>query len=208
MSNRRALAASGSLALGILAISAVQSGLTLAMAPEGGASSPGWTPMPDPAEGGVPSPPFPAGLTVDERAHLETFDALDFDVFSNQDWARLSESHAQNIRVHYPDGHYTDGIERHIADMSAWFVYAPDLRIKVHPVRVAKDNLTAVVGVMQGTFSKPMPDGKGGSIAPTGNAFAVDMVTVGIWNRDGTMDEEFLFWDNQTFNAKLGLGRA
>jgi hypothetical protein len=88
--------------------------------------------------------------------------------------------------VHYPDGHYTDGIERHIADMSAWFAYAPDLRIKVHPMRIAKDNLTAVVGVMQGTFTKPMPDGKGGSIAPTGNAFAVDMVTVGIWNRHGT----------------------
>ena len=75
-------------------------------------------------------------------------------------------------------------------------------------MRIAKDKLTAVVGVMQGTFTKPMADGKGGSIAPTGNAFAVDMVTVGIWNRHGTMDEEFLFWDNQTFNAKLGLGQA
>lgn len=82
--------------------------------------------------------------------------------------ARVSESHAQNIRVHFPDGHYTDGIEQHIADMSSWFVYAPDPRIKVHPMRIARDNLTAVVGVMQGTFTKPMPDGKGGSIAPTG----------------------------------------
>jgi hypothetical protein len=31
------------------------------------------------------------------------------------------------------------------------------------------------------------------------------MVTVGIWNRQRTMDEEFLSSDNQTFNAKLGL---
>jgi hypothetical protein len=31
------------------------------------------------------------------------------------------------------------------------------------------------------------------------------MVTVGIWNRGGTMDEEFFFWDNQTFYAKMGL---
>jgi hypothetical protein len=83
---------------------------------------------------------------------------------------------------------------------------APDIAIRVHPLRLAKDNLTAVMGVMKGTFSKPMPDGKGGTIAPTGQAFAVDMVTVGIWNRQGTMDEEFLFWDNRTFYGEMGLG--
>lgn len=38
-------------------------------------------------------------------------------------------------------------------------------------------------GVLKGTFSKPMPGGKGGTIAPTGKAFAIDMVAVGIWNR-------------------------
>jgi hypothetical protein len=31
------------------------------------------------------------------------------------------------------------------------------------------------------------------------------LVTVGIWNRQRTVDEEFLSSDNQTFNAKLGL---
>jgi hypothetical protein len=69
------------------------------------------------------------------------------------------------------------------------------MAIKVHPLRLATDNLTAVMGVLKGTFSKPMPDGK---------AFAVDMVTVGIWNRQGTMDEEFLFWDNRTFHGEMG----
>ena len=47
---------------------------------------------------------------------------------------------------------------------------------------------------------------QGGTIAPTGKVFAVDMVTVGIRNRQGTMDEEFLFWDNQTFYREMGLG--
>jgi SnoaL-like polyketide cyclase len=202
---RPALATGGSLALGVLALGAVQSGLTLAMTPERGGTM-GWEPMPDPADGGVPTPPFPANLTARERANLETFDAMDFEVFSNQDWARLGESHAPYIRAHFPDGHYTDGIDKHIEDMAALFVWAPDLRIEAHPLRVAKDNLTAVTGVLKGTFSKPMPDGKGGTITPTGKAFAIDMVTVGIWNRQGTMDEEFFFWDNQTFYAKMGLG--
>jgi len=206
MDLRPALKTGRSLALAVLALGAVQSGLVLAMTSGPGDPSAGWVPMPDPADGGVPSPPFPVNLTAGERANLETFDALDFEVFSNQDWARLGESHASYIRVHFPDGHYTDGIDKHIADMAAWFQWAPDLRVDAHPLRLAKDNLTAVTGVLKGTFSKSMPDGKGGTIAPTGKAFAIDMVTVGIWNRQGTMDEEFFFWDNQTFYTKMGLG--
>lgn len=31
--------------------------------------------MPDPADGGVVSPPFPMNLTAGERENLETFDA-------------------------------------------------------------------------------------------------------------------------------------
>lgn len=75
----RSLLTSGqSVALGVLALRAVQSALTPAM-PTGGDSPPmGWTPMPDPADGGVGSPPFPVNLTAEERAHLEAFDVLDF----------------------------------------------------------------------------------------------------------------------------------
>ena len=63
--------------------------------PAGGDSPPmGWTPMPDPADGGGGSPPFPVNLTAEERAHLEAFDVLDFALFSRQDWSRLGESHA------------------------------------------------------------------------------------------------------------------
>jgi SnoaL-like polyketide cyclase len=178
----------------------------MSMTPRPGDPSASWVPMPDPADGGVESPPFPVHLTAAETANLENFDTLDFEVFSHQEWRRLGESHARNIRVHFPDGHYTDGIDKHIADMAAWFEWAPDMRVDAHPVRLAKDNLTAVTGVLKGTFSQPMPDGKGGTIAPTGKAFAIDMVTVGIWNSQGTMDEEFFFWDNQTFYSKMGLG--
>ena len=41
--------------------------------------------------------------------NLETFDTLDFDVYTNQKWERLSESHAHDILVHYPDGSTTRG---------------------------------------------------------------------------------------------------
>jgi SnoaL-like polyketide cyclase len=154
----------------------------------------------------VPNPPYPHNLTHVERWHLETFDELDFVVFLHAEWAALGESHAEKVRVHWLAGHYTDGIEKHIQDLAAMFVWAPDTRIHSHPPRVAKDDLTAVTGVMQGTFTQPMPDGKGGYIQPTGKKYSINMATVGMWNRRGTMDEEFLFWDNQTFYQQIGLG--
>ena len=63
------------------------------------------------------------------QQHLTKFDTLDYTVFSNQKWARMHESHAANIKVFWPDGHQTVGLARHIADMEALFVYAPDTRI-------------------------------------------------------------------------------
>jgi hypothetical protein len=73
----------------------------------------------------------------------------------------------------------------------------------VHGGFVDGSGWQGVYDALKGTFSTPMPDGKGGTTAPAGKAYAVDMVTVGIWNRQGTMDEEFLFWDNQTFYGEM-----
>jgi len=202
MLDRRSLLGRGSAAVfGALALTAVADGTALAATDR----SAGYTPMPDPATTPVSNPPFPQGLTHEELAHLKSFDELDFVVYSQQQWSRLGESHAHSIRVHWPDGHYTDGIDRHIADLKAQFVWSPDSKIYSHLLRVAKDNLTAVTGVMFGTFSRPMPDGKGGLIAPTGKRYSINMATVGIWNRQGTMDEEFLFWDNADFHRQIGV---
>src|SRR5947207_14121381 len=67
--------------------------------------------------------------------NLATFDTLDFTIFTNQQWTRLHESHSKDIKVHWPDGHVTTGIDVHIADLKAMFVYAPDTRINQHPIR-------------------------------------------------------------------------
>ena len=63
-----------------------------------------------------PPPPHEQQAPAVE-ARLKTFDVLDFDVFSNQKWNRLAESHAKDIVVTWPDGHETVGIDRHIADL-------------------------------------------------------------------------------------------
>jgi len=136
--------------------------------------------------------------------HIAIFDDLDFNVFTNQKWNELSRSHSKDILVHWPDGHVTKGIEKHIDDLGAMFMYAPDNRIRLHPVKFGSGDWTCVIGVMEGTFTKPMPTGDGKTIPPTGKSYKLPMCTVGHW-KDGVMDEEYLFWDNQTFMKQIGL---
>jgi hypothetical protein len=138
--------------------------------------------------------------------NLMTFNTLDYTVFTNQQWTRLHESHSKDIKVNWPDGHFTIGIERHIADLKAMFVYAPNTSIKQHPIRFGSDNMTCVIGVMTGTFTLPMPIGSGKFIKPTGKSFKLPMCTVGIW-KEGVMIEEYLFWDNQSYMNQIGLGK-
>lgn len=140
--------------------------------------------------------------------HLIKFDTLDFVVFTQQKWIRFHETHSNDIVVNWPDGHHTNGLDRHIKDMIAMFVYAPDTRIKVHPIRFGNNTgeWTCVTGVMEGTFTKPMPLGNGKFIQPTGKSFKIPMCTVGHW-KNGLMVEESLFWDNQTYMNQMGLGK-
>ncbi|RYY20548.1 MAG: polyketide cyclase, partial [Sphingobacteriaceae bacterium] len=137
-------------------------------------------------------------------AHLKTAETLDFDVYSNQKFDRLKESHAKNVKVFWPDGHITVGLDVHIADMKKQFVFAPDTKIKVHPIQFGSGNYTCVTGVYEGTFTKPMPIGNGKFIQPTGKAYKFPMATVGLW-KDGVMIEEHLFWDNQAFTKQIGI---
>lgn len=150
--------------------------------------------------------PYPAGLSRTELQHLKTFDELDFVVFSNEQWDRLPESHARHIRVHMPDGSTTEGLAAHVESLKYLFTFAPDTRIKQHPIRIAMNELTAVTGVMRGTFTQPLRLPDGTVVPPNGQRYALSMCTVGVWNAKGTMDEEWLFWDNQSFFGQLGLG--
>lgn len=140
--------------------------------------------------------------------NLAKFDTLDFVIFTQQDWVRFHESHSDDVVVNWPDGHHTNGIERHIEDMKALFVYAPDTRIKVHPIRFGNGTgeWTCVTSFMEGTFTKPMSTGNGKVIQPTGKPFKLPMCTVGHW-KDGLMIEESLFWDNQTYMSQMGIGK-
>ena len=160
---------------------------------------------PNPLAGTNKPQPTSADDAKLEAVHLDTFDDLDFNVFSGAQWTELHRSHSKDVIVHWPDGHIAKGLDKHIEDLKALFVYAPDTRIKQHPVKIAKGQWTAVMGIMEGTFTKPMPIGDGKFIQPTNKAFTLPMATISHWTKDGNMDEEYLFWDSETYKRGLGL---
>ena len=192
----------GTLLLALVACLAV--GLLITAAPGVAAAQNSWT-----------------GSTVGETAptiarappelakNLANFDDLDFHVYSGQQWENLHKSHGQNIIVHYPDGHITRGIPDHIEELKFMWTFAPDNRITEHPVRfgTADAQWTAVMGFLDGTFTKPMVTADGTVIQPTGKAYHLPMATLGHWNKQGVMDEEYLFWDNATLMEQIGVGK-
>lgn len=135
---------------------------------------------------------------------LEKFDELDYEAFSKQNWELFHKTHTDDVVVVWPDGHETKGFDTHIKDMIYMFSYAPDTKIIAHPVKAASGEWTAVIGVMTGTFSKPMVTADGKTILPTGKKFNLQMATFAHWN--GTkFDKEILIWDNATFMKQIGL---
>jgi predicted ester cyclase len=146
---------------------------------------------------------------TDEKALTEQrlliFDTLYYEFYTNQKWDKFNHSHADNIKVYYPDGFITEGLyPQHIDMLTPMFVFAPDTKIEQHPVKFGSGDWTTVIGIMEGTFSQPMPIGNGKTIPPTGKKFKLSMATIGHW-KDGKMIEEYLFWDNQAFMKQIGL---
>jgi hypothetical protein len=139
--------------------------------------------------------------------HIEVFDDLDFNVYSHQKWDELKKSHSSDILVHYPDGHTSKGIAAHIEELKKVFTFAPDTRVSAHPVKFGAGEWTSVIGVMEATFTKPLDFGNGKSQPPTGKKLKLQMATVGHWNKDCVMDEEYLFWDNTAYAQQLGIGQ-
>lgn len=89
------------------------------------------------------------------------------------------------------------------------WTFAPDNRITEHPVRfgTADGEWTAVMGFLDGTFTKPMVLPNGTVIQPTGKSYHLPMATLGHWNKEGTMSEEYLFWDNATLMQQIGAAK-
>lgn len=141
------------------------------------------------------------------EVYLKRFDSLDFQVYSGQLWDSLSVSHADHIKVFYPDGSTTIGLNpAHIDMLKPQFEFAPDTKVTAHPVRFGTGEWTCGIGTVEGTFSQPMDIGGGKTIPPTGRKFKLSMATIGRWE-DGKMIEEYIFYDNLAIMKQIGLAK-
>ncbi|WP_316505786.1 ester cyclase [Nitrosopumilus sp.] len=138
------------------------------------------------------------------QANLKMFDFMDFIAFNNQNWELVSTTHAPDVKVVYANGYQTDNFEDHVPDMQMVFVYAPDTKIVSHPISFGQGEWTAGTGIVEGTFTEPMPLPDGTFIEPTGEKFRYTMVTIAKWE-EGIIVEEYLFWDNAEIMKQLGI---
>ncbi len=142
------------------------------------------------------------------QGNLKRFDRLDFDAYSHRKDMNLFEKlHCPDVKVVFPDGRVTHGIQEHVSDVNnVLFNGTPDSRITSHPISFGSGDWTVATGVLEATFSEPMkmPDGK--SIPPTGKKVKISMATIAKW-KNGCIAEEHLFWDNAEYMKQLGIGQ-
>jgi predicted ester cyclase len=110
------------------------------------------------------------------------------------------------LRPHRRDARRLHPLDKHIEDLKALFVWAPDVSVKAHPIRFGSGSWTAATGVLTGTFTRPMPTPDGKTVAPTGKRFAISMATMAHWV-NGRIDHEWLFLDRLDLRKQLGLAQ-
>ena len=101
------------------------------------------------------------------ESNLARFDKLDFEAFSKQNWELFNQIHSSDVLVVFPNGRETRGIDQHTKDIFAMFVYAPDTRVTSHPIKFGSGQWTVSTGILEGTFTQPIPFPDGGTISPT-----------------------------------------
>ena len=122
-------------------------------------------------------------------------DEMDFVTYTQQRWEDIPHSHADPVKVTWPDGRVTTSLAVHIEDMKKMFEIAPNTSIQEHPVMTANDDWTAMTGILKGT------------VTFTGKSFEITMVTVAKW--DGLkIVEELLFWDNANLSKQMGFEQS
>jgi len=158
----------------------------------------------------VSSAAFAAGTMSEKervQANLKRFDRLDFDAYSQRKNMKLfRDIHCADVKVVFPDGRTTHGIDQHVKDIDGLFNGTPDSRITAHPIAFGSGDWTATTGVLEATFSEPMKLADGSAIAPTGKKVKIPMATLAKW-KNGCIAEEHLFWDNAEYMKQLGLGK-
>jgi hypothetical protein len=130
------------------------------------------------------------------------------DAWNARDWDAFDRLHDPECVVYWPgrEADPTHGGEDHRAEAIAFCNAFPDNRVKNDPYDVlfGEGDFTCFVTRFTGTFTAPFELPDGSVIEPTGRSFDLLYSTAAKW-RDGRIVEEYLFYDNGSFLAQVGL---
>ena len=99
------------------------------------------------------------------------------------------------------------GSKTHIAELKPQFVFAPDTRIREHPVKIQSWRMDLGARLDGGDGLPADANAERAHRTYRAKKFKPLMSTVGHW-KSGVMDEEFLFWDNASFMKQIGFGEV
>ena len=145
--------------------------------------------------------------TIDRHNELSGKPQHDHVTYSHHDWSHDPDMYLENIKVTWPDGHQTIGLEKRQEVLRTKFAHAPDARIVEHPMQHATTNKTGISGLITGTFTKPLTTPAGKTIRPTGKTFTVPIYAVGVWE-NGKMVEEYVYWDDEYHRIQIGAQKT
>jgi hypothetical protein len=106
-------------------------------------------------------------------------------------WESLHKGEASDVKVHWPDGHTSVGLDKHYGELDSLFAFAPDTHVEAEQSRTVSGDWTTVIRTVAGTATT------------SGKPFKIWVATISHQN-NGVIDEEYLFWNDKTLKAQIG----
>jgi ketosteroid isomerase-like protein len=138
------------------------------------------------------------------KKNMDTFDELDLVAFNKRDIKRIQEIHADDVTVYNPGGSITKGMDPHHTEELKFLFDTFDFVVKEHIVGFGFDDWTAGISICTGKWVKPIKLPNGKTLKPTGKSLEIKIATIARW-KDGRIAEEYLFWDNDSWNKQIGM---
>jgi hypothetical protein len=144
----------------------------------------------------------------DERVkrHLALYEWLNFKGTVGPNWDIMKKVYDENIVMKMSDGTKTVGLEESFEQMKGMYITAPDVRITQNKIQFGSGDWTAVLFVMEGTFTGPLKDPLHDKVyQPNGKKFKMDSCSLIKWNDQDKIIEENIFWDTRYWLQQLGI---
>lgn len=151
----------------------------------------------------------PEKYIVSDNIEVETiykFLVSDIDNFSYRSISQFKLKHSKNVLVHYPDGKITKGFKQYSEAMKTTFAFSPHAHFNTNKIIEGDGVWLSISGVLSGDFTEKLAIGDGAFVQPSGKRYNLNTQIIAYLDKNGAMEEVFLYWDNKEIAAQIGIG--